>query len=488
MARMTPIMGWASWNCFRTDINEEKLKAQADALVETGLAGAGYTYLNIDDGFFGGRAEDGTLLFHRERFPRGIKPVADYAHALGLRAGIYTDAGDNTCGHYYDREGANGAGVGLYGHEERDLRLYLEELGFDFIKVDWCGGLRLCLDEREQYSLIGQIIDDIRRETGREIVYNICRWQFPGSWAAQAADSWRIGCDIGPDFRSVLHQIDLAKPLRRFCRPGHVNDLDMMELGNGLTPAEERAHFALWCMMSAPLIVGCDLTKLSGDTLSILKNRELIAVDQDPLCRQACVTREVRDGGRLLGEVWVKELEAEDAGVRAAALLNRGDEPLELELTPAILGLDEITEVRDLWAHKPVTGPLRFTVAPHDALVFRVAGTGASELRDVNAGLAYGTDWPGPVWIGREETEAALAAGAALVDVRATEEFARGHLPGAVNLPWDGIHFTVTPAFPDKTTPLVLICATGKRSAQASFTLHNMGYKQVKCAQGVLPF
>ncbi len=488
MGRKTPIMGWASWNCFRTDISEEKLKAQAKAMVDTGLAAAGYTYLNVDDGFFGGRDGDGRLLFHRDRFPHGIGPVADYAHALGLRAGIYTDAGDCTCGHYYDGEGQNGAGVGLFGHEEQDLRLYLEELGFDFIKVDWCGGLRLCLDEREQYSLIGELIDAIRRETGREIVYNICRWQFPGTWAARTADSWRIGCDIAPDFRSVLHQIDLCKPLRRFCSPGHVNDPDMMELGNGLSHAEERAHFALWCMLSAPLIVGCDLTKLSPATLGILKNAALIAVDQDPACRQACVVREVRDGGELLGEVWAKELGDVSSGLRAAALLNRSGAPLEMELTPALLGLQGPVRALDLWTGEPVSLPLRVTVNAHDALVFRAEGRGGSPLADVNASTAYGEDWQGPQWAERDEFEKALREGATLIDVRTAEEFRRGHLKGAVNLPWDGIHFTVASACPDKSSPLLLICATGKRSAQAARSLHNMGYQNVRCAQGVLPF
>ena len=153
--RLTPIMGWASWNCFRTNISEERMKEQADALVRTGLAECGYTYLNMDDGFQGGRDANGKILFHKERFPNGIKVVADYAHSLGLNAGIYSDAGDNTCGYYYDAEIDSGEGLGLYEHEEQDLAMYLDEFGFDFIKVDWCGGVRLGLDEEEQYTKIG---------------------------------------------------------------------------------------------------------------------------------------------------------------------------------------------------------------------------------------------------------------------------------------------------------------------------------------------
>ena len=145
--RKTPIMGWASWNCFRTNITEEILKEQIDALKATELD------------------KNGVLQFHRERFPNGIKVVADYVHKNGLNAGIYSDGGDKTCGYYYDNEGENGNNVGLYNHEEQDLKMYLEDFGFDFIKVDWCGGLRLGLDEKEQYTKISKIIDDIRKRT-----------------------------------------------------------------------------------------------------------------------------------------------------------------------------------------------------------------------------------------------------------------------------------------------------------------------------------
>ena len=242
--RKTPIMGWASWNCFRTNITEESLKAQIDALKATGLDKYGYTYFNIDDGFFGGRDKNGVLHFHKERFPNGIKVIADYAHQNGLQAGIYSDGGDKTCGHYYDNEGENGNNVGLYNHEEQDLKMYFEDFGFDFIKVDWCGGLNLGLDEKEQYTKISKIIDDIRERTGRCIVYNICRWHFPGEWAAEIADSWRTGADITPDFNSVINQIDNIKPLRKFCSPSHTNDLDMMQLGNGIA-LKKKKHILL---------------------------------------------------------------------------------------------------------------------------------------------------------------------------------------------------------------------------------------------------
>ena len=174
--RKTPLMGWASWNCYRTNISEEILKKQMEALISTGLAECGYEYFNVDDGFFGGRDENGRLLFHEERFPNGIKVIADLAHEKGLKAGIYSDGGDNTCAFYYDNEGYNGIGVGLYQHEEQDLNMFLDEFGFDFIKVDWCGGVRLGLDEETQYTKISRIIDEIRHRTNRQLVYNICRW------------------------------------------------------------------------------------------------------------------------------------------------------------------------------------------------------------------------------------------------------------------------------------------------------------------------
>ncbi len=168
--RKTPLMGWASWNAFRTDISEDRIMRQADLMVQTGLAEHGYRYVNIDDGFFGGRDPDGRIKVHEGRFPNGMKKVAEYIHGMELLAGIYTDGGDNTCGYYYDHEGANGECVGLYGHEETDLCTYLAEWDYDFLKVDWCGGLRLGLDEREQYTKVGVCIRKISGDFGKEII------------------------------------------------------------------------------------------------------------------------------------------------------------------------------------------------------------------------------------------------------------------------------------------------------------------------------
>ncbi|MCD7943926.1 MAG: glycoside hydrolase family 27 protein [Clostridia bacterium] len=372
--RKTPIMGWASWNCFGTNISEEKIRSQIDALIESGLESCGYEYINIDDGFFGGRDGDGNLQTHKLRFPNGIKVIADYAHEKGLKAGIYSEGGRDTCGFYYNNEGENGEGVGLYGYEEQDLRLYLETYGFDFIKVDWCGGLRLGLDRQEQYSKIGAIIDEIRERTGRPIVYNVCCWDFPGEWVTEVADSWRTGADIAPTFESVMYQIDKIRSLAEHCGPGHVNDPDMMQLGNGMSEEEEKTHFAMWCMMSAPLIIGCDLTKIRESTLNILKNKELIALDQDSACLQARL-RKTTDNGV---EVWCKELGDGSPVRKALAFLNRSSEPASAAYSLAEAGIiPENIKVRDLWAHKDIQcdGRISVEIPPHATAVFTVEST-----------------------------------------------------------------------------------------------------------------
>lgn len=482
LRRKTPIMGWASWNCFRTNISEEKLKAQFDALVSTGLAACGYLYANTDDGFFGGRAADGKLLFHKERFPRGIKVLADYAHSLGLKAGIYSEAGRTTCGYYYDNEGENGTNAGLCGHEEADLGMFLEECAFDFLKVDWCGALREGVDEKEEYEKIGRIIDEIRQRTGRTIVFNVCRKFFPGEWVIEIADSWRTAADIQPNFESVVRQLDHIKPLRKYCAPGHVNDLDMMQIGNGLTHEEEKSHFAMWCMMSTPLMIGCDLTKIPEKTLEILKNEELIALDQDPACLQACVVKERRDDmGKLLGEVWVKDLGEAGSREKAIAFLNRSDLPLEMEIAAEDAGLKGgILSIRDLWRHEDLSPdtPLSFSVRAHETLVFRVKSEKGVLPTDVNAAAEYHEPLPA-LPITREKARELVLDGALLLDCRTREEYAEGHLAGSLNTPFTEIYSHIWETVPTKDTPCVLYCSHGLRSAQVKYTMDHMGYTKV---------
>lgn len=485
--RKTPLMGWASWNCFRTNVNERRIKEQMDALVSTGLAECGYVYANLDDGFFGGRDAAGNLMFHKKRFPNGIKVLADYAHEKGLKAGIYTEGGDRTCGFYYDQEGENGVNVGLYGYEEQDLELFLNEMGFDFIKVDWCGGIRMGLDEETQYTKIGHIIDDIRYRTGRCIVYNICRWQFPGEWAVKIADSWRTGADIQPSFESVMYQIDSIKPLARYCGPGHVNDLDMMQIGNGMSLTEEKTHFTMWCMMSAPLVLGCDLTKLKPETLEIVKNKELIAVNQDEACLQAYPIREIySENGALAGEIWIKDLGRHVSDTKAVAFLNRSRETLHMELDWREAGLSgKILGIRDLWEHRECEcrEKMEVTVEPEAVKVYRVFGEAAVPVRNP---WDKGKVAAKPVEkIDLHRARALEAQGAVLVDVREPKRYAQGHLPGALNLPYYDLHADAGKYLKDKNALLIVYCATGKRSMQAQKTLSYMGYKQIYYLGGI---
>ena len=479
--RKTPLMGWASWNCYRTNISEEILKEQMETLVSTGLAECGYEYFNVDDGFFGGRDENGRLMFHKERFPNGIKVIADLAHEKGLKAGIYSDGGDNTCAFYYDNEGYNGVGVGLYQHEEQDLDMFLDEFGFDFIKVDWCGGVRLGLDEEIQYTKISKIIDGIRHRTNRQLVYNICRWQFPGAWAAEVADSWRTGADICPNFDSVMHQLDNIKFLQRYCRPGHVNDLDMMQIGNGMNLTEERTHFAMWCMMSTPLMIGCDLTKLSKEQLDVLKNKDLIALNQDPACIQAFVIKEFRDeDGELLGEIWMKDLGEKDSKVKALAFLNRSAKVLDMNLDLQEAGLiGDILGVRDLLAYEDaeIASEMELCVEPHDVKVFKIISSASVPVENKDDKGEYIRK--AVVSIDSEEAAKLLASGAVLVDVRGVEEYEKGHLEGAVNVPYSDIHGMAKEIWKDLDTTLIVYCSTGKRSHQAIGSLELLGYEKV---------
>ncbi len=485
--RKTPLMGWASWNCFRTGISEEILKQQADALVNTGLAARGYCYFNIDDGFFGGRDAEGKVQTHPERFPNGMKVMADYAHSRGLKAGTYAEAGDNTCGYYYDQEGGNGAGVGLYGHEEQDLRQYLAEWGFDFIKVDWCGGIRMGLDEKEQYTRIGKIIEQIRQEQNRSIVYNICRWQFPGPWAAEVADSWRTGADISPDFDSVVYQLDMIKPLRRFCGPGHVNDLDMLQVGNGMTPDEDQAHFAMWCMMSTPLMLGCDLTKISPELLELLGNEELIAIHQDTACLQAFVVKEIRsvelkenEEAAIQVEIWIKDLGKADSETKAAAFLNRSREPVTISVTLEELGMEgaeEKIQIRDVIRHCDIPTEQSFSIEldPHSCVVYRIQAERALPVQEISQEFTEYTQTRIPM------TEAAVLVqnGAVFIDVRERAEYEKNHLEGAVHSDYSEIHANARHVIPDKDCPVVVYCNTGKKSSQAARSLFTMGYRKV---------
>ena len=367
----TPLMGWASWNSFRVNINEKLIMEQADALVAKGLKDAGYKYINIDDGFFGGRDKTGKLMSHPERFPAGMKALAKYIHSKGLKAGIYSDAGINTCASYWDKD-TIGVGMGLWGHEEQDLMLMLNEWQYDFIKIDWCGGQWLGLDEQIRYTQLGELIRAIRPD----VVYNVCRWKFPGEWVCNVADSWRISGDIGNNYRSVMHIIDLNAGLWKYSSPGHVNDMDMLQVGRGMSYDEDKTHFSMWCMMNSPLLIGSDLRNISDKTVELLTNKELIAINQDPLGYQA---RRVTDKGDL--EVWARPLISTMSGNVAVALLNRSNSTQTISFSLDSVGLIATKgyEVHDLWNKTDYDilqkDNLSFNVPSHGIVVLKIEGT-----------------------------------------------------------------------------------------------------------------
>lgn len=361
-----PIMGWSSWNTYHVNISDSLIMRQADALINTGLKDYGYQYINIDDGFFGYRDATGKMQPHPQRFPNGLRCVSDYIHSLGLKAGIYSDAGSNTCGSRYDND-PNGFGAGLYGHEYQDALLYFKEWNFDFIKIDYCGaGTDLNLEECKRYTEIRQAIDSVGC---KDVSLNICRWTFPGTWAKNIATSWRISPDIRPHWSSVKRIIELNIPLSAYCRDGHYNDMDMLEMGRGLKPNEEEVHFGMWCMMSSPLLIGCDMTKIKPATMDLLKNKELIAINQDPLALQAYP---IMSNGDTY--VLVKDIIEERGKTRAVALYNASDTIAHFSVPISELEFAGKVKLRNLITHqnmKPVKDSIVATLPAHSVLIMK---------------------------------------------------------------------------------------------------------------------
>lgn len=398
-AKRTPVMGWSSWNTYRVNISDSLILRQAEALVGLGLDTVGYRYVNIDDGYFGGRdLASGKLKFHPVRFPAGLKPVVDGIHALGLKAGIYSDAGRSTCGSFWDND-TIALNVGLYGHESRDCGLFFKDLGFDFIKIDFCGGdakqngEHLSLDPRKQYG----IIRDAVRAAGRnDVTVNACRWDYPGTWVGDVADSWRISHDISPSWASVRNIIAQNLYLSAYCDERGYNDMDMLEVGRGMSPEEDRTHFGMWCMMSSPLLIGCDLTTLKPETLQLLKNRELIALNQDTLGLQAYVA--VRDGDSY---ILVKDVVTLEGNKRAVAFYNPSDGAKIMTLSFRDVQLGGKVRMRDLFAQKPVGSEKdpffldSFTVAvpPHGLRINLAEADRRLEREVYEAETAFLTDY-----------------------------------------------------------------------------------------------
>ena len=362
-----PTMGWSSWNTFALNINEGVIKGQADAMVSTGLKKAGYQYINIDDGYWDGRGADGNLRLNTTLFPHGMRYLTDYIHSLGLKAGIYSDAGDNTCGSR--NKYAWGLGVGFYGHEQQDCNLYFNDWNFDFIKVDYCGGRNAKLNEQEQYTKIANAIKQTNKPDAQ---YNICRWAFPGTWASQIATSWRTTGDIRSNWQSLYKIIRENRYLSAFAGGGHYNDMDMLEIGRTLSHDEEITHMVMWCELASPLLIGCDLTKIPEFSLNLLKNPELIAINQDRLGLSAPIVQRE-------GEVYVfaKDLKKIYGAKRYIAVCNLTDEARSINVDLQAAGYQGTVKVRDAVARQdlaPATGTLRADIPAHGSRMFILSG------------------------------------------------------------------------------------------------------------------
>lgn len=405
--KIRPLMGWSSWNTFGVNISEDIILETARAIATNGLKAAGYVYVNIDDGFFWGHGEDGNLRFHPERFPNGMKPVVDGIHALGLKAGIYSDAGEDTCGSIWGGgEGGKdkgGIGGGLYGHDAADCRLHFNELGFDFIKVDYCGAGRQHLDVRERYTEIANAI----KATGRtDVRFNICRWAFPGTWAADIAESWRTTGDIRANWGSVKRLIGENLYLGAYAKPGHYNDMDMLEVGQlagrmktvfgkhgdtGLTADEETTHFGVWCMLSSPLLIGCDARAVPESTMRLITNPYLLAVNQNDLGLQASVAQ--RDGEAY---VLVKDAYVRFGKSRYVALVNLSDKPREITVRAEALDLGGRIDAFDLVETADVgcfTGDVTVKLAPHASKFYRFDAEKRVQRTVYEAECAYLSDY-----------------------------------------------------------------------------------------------
>jgi alpha-galactosidase len=349
----TPPMGWNSWNKFGCGVSEQLIRETADAMVSSGMKDAGYQYVNIDDCWQVRRDDAGNIVADPAKFPSGIKALADYVHSKGLKIGIYTDAGTNTC------QGRPGS----LNHELQDAKIYAS-WGIDYVKVDWCHAEGL--DPVVQYAKFR----DALAQAGRPIVFSICDWgvNAPWQWGPKTGNLWRTTEDIS-DHYDRMSVIGFAQNgLEKFAGPGHWNDPDMLEIGNGgMTRDEYRTHASLWALLAAPLLAGNDLRTMTGETKELLMNREVIAVDQDDAGIQG---HRVWDEGPL--EIWMKPLAG---GSRAVGLFNRGESTLKITLHFKIVGAPEKANLRDLWEHKDLgsfTGSYAADVPKHGVVMLKV--------------------------------------------------------------------------------------------------------------------
>ena len=387
----TPVMGWSSWNTYHVDINDSLIKRQADALVSLGLDKAGYRYVNIDDGYFGGRDADGNLKIHPIRFPKGLKPVVDHIHQLGLKAGIYSDAGRNTCGFYYDKD-TIAHGVGMLGHDKTDAKFFFKDMDFDFIKIDFCGGNGLggepVLNEENRYREISEAIKTSGR---KDVRMNVCRWDYPGTWVSDVASSWRISHDIRPRWQSVKDIIGQNLYLSAYAGNGSYNDMDMLEVGRGMTEDEDRTHFGIWCMMSSPLLIGKDLTDIDDKTLQLLSNPYLISINQNAAVGQAVVVK--REGECY---VLVKDSSLPQDPKRTVAFYNSGDSSEEMTLYFQDIDLHGKIRCFDVFSKEHMgefTDVMKVTLKPHATSIYQLEADSRSIPVRYEAETAFISDY-----------------------------------------------------------------------------------------------
>ncbi|MDA3853711.1 MAG: glycoside hydrolase family 27 protein [Bacteroidales bacterium] len=373
---LTPPMGWNSWNTFATNINEQMIKETADAMVEAGLLDAGYEYLVLDDGWMAKqRDENGKLYGDPKRFPSGMKALGDYIHAKGLKFGIYNCAGNQTCGGY----------PGSRGHEYMDAQSYAD-WGVDYLKYDWCNTGKI--NAESAYITMR----DALYATEKPIVLSICEWgdNKPWKWGKDVGHAWRVtgdiincwDCEVGHGSwasSGIWKIINMRKEIRQYAGPGHWNDYDMMEVGNGMTDAEDRSHFVMWSMLASPLIMGNDVRSASEETLKTLVNKEIIAVNQDSLGIQG-----FRFTNENNIEIWLKPLSNDEW---AMSFINMTDESIDLEfdwlehemgdnLNNRYLDFSNSKyEIRDLLKHEKMGDTkelLKATIGSHDVLLIKL--------------------------------------------------------------------------------------------------------------------
>jgi len=361
----TPPMGWNSWNHFAEKVNDAVIRAQADAMVSSGMRDAGYVYINIDDTWEGKRDAQG-FIHANSKFP-DMKALADYVHSKGLKIGIYSSPGPETCAKF----------AGSYGHEEQDATTYAG-WGIDYLKYDLCGLRDIMAGAGSPDAANKMMVDayvkmrDALRKTGRPIVYSFCQYGDAAVWqwaAAAGGNLWRTTGDINDSYERMATIGFGQAGLGKFAGPGHWNDPDMLEVGNGGMTAEEyRTHMSLWAILAAPLLAGNDLSAMSRETLALLTNREVLAIDQDSAGKEG--DRFSAEGPT---EIWVRPL---GDGSKAVGLFNRHSGPLDMQVDFRELGFKGAVKVRDVWAAKELgsmRGTYKVQVAGHGVILLRVS-------------------------------------------------------------------------------------------------------------------